>query len=139
MQLVTVKEFPAQKSMCGGTTTLKPGAIRELHWHPNANEWHYYVKGTAQIMIFGSGGRRKIAEFNPGDVAYIPAGYGHAIRNVGKEDLQFVMTFDDGHFEEISLTDWMAASPKYLLANNFGAPESTFDKFPRRTATIRSA
>ncbi|HEY2133156.1 MAG TPA: cupin domain-containing protein [Acetobacteraceae bacterium] len=139
LRLATVNEFPISTGMAGGLMTLKPGAIRELHWHPNANEWHYYVKGTAQVGLFGSGGRGKVAEFKPGDVAYIPAGYGHVIKNVGKDDLEFVLTFDNGHFQEISLSDWMAASPGYLLANNFGVPESTFDKFPRKSATIRAA
>lgn len=55
----------------------------------NANEWHYYLRGTAQVGLFGSGGRGRVAEFKPGDVAYLPIGYGHAIRNIGKDDLEF--------------------------------------------------
>jgi oxalate decarboxylase/phosphoglucose isomerase-like protein (cupin superfamily) len=23
--------------------TLKPGVLHELHWHPNEDEWQYYV------------------------------------------------------------------------------------------------
>ena len=87
--------------------------------------------------MFGSGGRGKVANVKPGDVAYIPAGFGHAVRNTGKEDLQFVLTFDAGQFQEISLTDWMAASPNYLLANNFGQPASRFAGFPTKSKTIR--
>src|SRR3984893_9142341 len=25
--------------------TLHPGGLRELHWHPNASEWQYYISG----------------------------------------------------------------------------------------------
>jgi len=124
--------------MSGGVMTLKPGAIREMHWHPNANEWHYYLRGTAQVALFGSGGRGKVAEFKPGDVAYIPTGYGHAVRNVGKDDVEFVVTFDSGDYQEISLTQLLAASPRYLVANNFGVPGSTFDKFPNNSGFIRA-
>ncbi|HWK47777.1 MAG TPA: cupin domain-containing protein [Stellaceae bacterium] len=139
IRLATVNEFPISKGMSGGIMTLKPGAIRELHWHPNANEWHYYLKGEGEVALFGSGGRGKIAKVKPGEVAYIPAGFGHAVRNTGKEDMQFVLTFDAGQFQEISLTDWMAASPGYLLANNFGQPESAFAQFPTRSKRIRPA
>ena len=128
-RLATVDEFPAQKSMSGGVMTLKPGAMRKLHWNVNANEWHYYLKGKGQVALFGSGGRGKVAEFGPGDVAYIPQGFGHAIKNVGTEDLEIVQTWDNGKFEEIDLDAWVKASPSYLVSNNFdGVPSATIAK-----------
>jgi len=60
-----------------------------------------------------------VAEFQPGNVAYIPIGFGHAVRNVGDEDLEIVQTWDNGKFEEIDLDKWVASSSRYLLANNF--------------------
>ena len=64
-----------------------------------------------------------------GHSAYIPAGYGHAIRNTGSDDLEIVQTWDAGKFQEITLKHWVETSPKYLLANNFaGVPSSTVDK-----------
>jgi oxalate decarboxylase len=137
LYLATAKEFPVSQGMSGGLMTIKPGGLRELHWHPNANEWHYYLRGQAQVLLFGSGGRGKVADFKPGDVAYLPAGYGHAIRNTGTEDLEIILTFDSGHYEEISLTDWVAASPPHLLANNFGVPADTFKKFPTHSNFFR--
>lgn len=138
LYLATAKEFPVSQGMSGGLMTIRPGALRELHWHPNANEWHYYLRGQAQVLLFGSGGRSKVADFKPGDVAYLPAGYGHAIRNTGTEDLEIVLTFDGGHYEEISLTDWIAASPPHLLANNFGVPADTFKNFPAHSTFFRT-
>ena len=137
LRLATANEFPISQGMSGGVMTIKPGAMREMHWHPNANEWHYYLKGTAQVALFGSGGRGKIAEFKPGDVAYLPAGMGHAIRNIGKDDVELVLTFDSGQYQEIALSDWMAASPRYTLANNFGVKEAAFAKFPEKSGFIR--
>jgi oxalate decarboxylase len=125
-RLATVDEWPISKSMSGGVMTIKPGAMRNLHWNVNANEWHYYLRGKGQVALFGSGGRGKVAEFEPGDVAYIPQGFGHAIKNVGDEDLEIVQTWDNGKFEEIDLTKWVQSGPRYLLANNFaGVPETT--------------
>jgi oxalate decarboxylase len=118
-RLATVDEWPISKTMSGGVMIIKPGAMRKLHWHPNSNEWHYYLRGKGQVALFGSGGRGKVAEFKPGDVAYIPMGFGHAIKNVGDGDLEIVGTWDNGKFEEIDLDKWVRSSPNYLLANNF--------------------
>ncbi len=131
-RLATVDEFPAQKTMSGGLMVLKPGEMRKLHWNVNANEWHYYLRGKGQVAMFGSGGRGKVAEFKPGDVAYIPMGFGHAIRNIGDEDLEIVQTWDNGKFEEIDLDKWIASSPSYLLSNNFtGVPQSSLASLKR--------
>jgi oxalate decarboxylase len=128
-RLATVDEFPAAKTMSGGVMTIKPGAMRKLHWNINANEWHYYLKGKGQVAMFGSGGRGKVAEFNPGDAAYIPMGFGHAIKNVGDEDLVIIQTWDNGKFEETDLDQWVKASPNYLLTNHFpGVSAATLAK-----------
>ncbi|MBV8614731.1 MAG: cupin domain-containing protein [Acetobacteraceae bacterium] len=131
-RVATVDEWPISKTMSGGLMTIRPGAMRNLHWNPNANEWHYYLRGKGQVALFGSGGRGKVAEFNPGDAAYIPQGFGHAIKNVGTEDLVIVQTWDNGKLEEIDLNRWVQSSPGYLLANNFaGVPGSTITDLKR--------
>ncbi len=128
-RLATVDEWPIQKTMSGGVMTIRPGQMRKLHWNVNANEWHFYLKGKGQVALFGSGGRGKVAEFKPGDVAYIPMGFGHAIKNTGDEDLEIIQTWDNGKFEEIDLDAWVKASPNYLLSNNFaGASPETIAK-----------
>src|SRR4051812_14637586 len=63
-RVATVDEWPISKTMSGGVMTIKPGAMRNLHWNPNANEWHYYLRGKGQVALFGSGGRGKLAEVN---------------------------------------------------------------------------
>lgn len=32
---------------------LGPGGMRELHWHPNTDEWQYYIQGQARMGVFG--------------------------------------------------------------------------------------
>jgi oxalate decarboxylase len=128
-RIASVDEFPASKSMTGGLMVIRSGKQRDLHWHTNANEWHYYLRGKGQVALFGSGGRSKLVDVKAGDAVYIPAGFGHAIRNSGKEDLEIVQTWDNGKFEEIDLDKLLRASPNYLLANNFGGvPQSTISR-----------
>jgi oxalate decarboxylase len=131
-RLATAKEFPASTTMSGGIMTLEPGAMRKLHWNVNADEWHYYLRGKGQVAIFGSSGRGKVAEFRPGDVAYIPQGFGHAIRNIGDEPLEIVQTWNSGAFEEIDLDQFARAAPRHLVANNLaGVPGATIDAMRR--------
>ena len=130
--LATVDEWPISSTMSGGLMVIKPGQMKELHWNPNANEFHYYLKGTGQVAMFGSGGRGTVADVKAGDSAYIPAGYGHGILNTGTDDLEIVQTWDAGKFEEITLKHWMETAPKYLLSNNMaGVPDSTLSQIKK--------
>jgi oxalate decarboxylase len=45
---VTARELPVAKSLAGVNMRLKPGGIRELHWHKEA-EWAYMLAGRARI------------------------------------------------------------------------------------------
>jgi hypothetical protein len=33
------------------------GGLREMHWHPNADEWQYWIKGSGRMTVFNSGPR----------------------------------------------------------------------------------
>ena len=135
-RLVSQREFPISTTMTGAHMRLKPGAIRELHWHPNADEWQYYLSGRASMSVFGSHGRVRTDQFGAGDVGYVPQGYGHYIENIGTEDLDVVVVFNNGTYESISLSAWLATNPPALLATNFQVPESTFAGFPTRALYI---
>lgn len=116
--LVTQKEFPISSTMSGAILKLKPLSIREMHWHPNADEWQYYLKGRARMTVFGSKGRKITREFEPGDVGYVPMGYGHYIESIGSEDCEMLAVFNSGDYQEISLSNWLASNPAYLLETN---------------------
>ncbi len=124
--------FPISKTVTGVVFEIDPGAMRELHWHPNADEWHYVLAGQASVTMFGSGGRYRTETLGQGDVGYIPQGYGHSIENTGKVPLRILIGLNSGVYEEISLAQWMAANPPDVLATNFGVPAAVFSKFPTR-------
>lgn len=117
--LVTQKEFPISSTMSGAILKLKPLSIREMHWHPNADEWQYYLKGKARMTVFGSKGRKITRDFEPGDVGYVPMGYGHYIESIGEEDCEMLAVFNSGEYQEISLSQWLSSNPAYLLETNF--------------------
>ena len=136
IRLASMREFPISTTMTGGLMRIKPGGLRELHWHPRADEWQYYLSGRTRMSVFGSRGRSRTDEFGPGDIGFIPRGYGHYIENIGNEDVVVVLAFNNGIYESISLTAWMASNTPLLLGTNFEVPESTFANFPKGETTM---
>jgi oxalate decarboxylase len=127
---VSAREFPISKTITGVILDLRPGALRELHWHPNANEWLYLISGQVRVGLFGSHGRYRIEEFHPGDAGYIPQGFGHYLENAGETPARILVAFDKGEYEEISLSTWLAANPISIIADNFKISDGLADKLP---------
>jgi oxalate decarboxylase len=124
---VDQKKFPISTTMSGAVLKIGPGAIRQLHWHPGSDEWQYYIKGHARMTVFGANGRKITREFGPGDVGYVPQGYGHYIETVGNENCEMLAAFNSGTYQEITLAEWLASTPKYLLETNFGVDPKIID------------
>ena len=134
--LVSSKEFPISQTMTGGIMTLKPGGLRELHWHPNADEWIYLISGKARMTEFASGGISVVADLNEGDVGYTPMGYGHSIENTGDTECKMLIVFNSGIYEEISLSGWLASNPEILIAGNLNLPLETVKQFSKKNLFI---
>ena len=128
---VSADEFPVSTTMTGVVLDLEAGALRELHWHPTADEWQYVVSGQVQVTLFGSRGRYRIETLNAGDVGYIPQGYGHSIENVGRTDARVLIAFNTGHYQAIDLSQWLAGTPDYLLRDHFKQTEQVIAQYPR--------
>jgi oxalate decarboxylase len=128
--------FPISKTITGIVFEIDRGGMRELHWHPHADEWQYVLSGQASVTMFGSGGRFRTETLDQGDVGYIPQGYGHSIENVGNTTLRILIGLNSGVYDHIDLSQWMAANPVDVLATNFTKPAATFSPLPTRDAFI---
>jgi len=134
--LVDSSKFPISKTVTGAILELEAGALRELHWHPTADEWQYVLNGKVSVTLFGSGGRYRVETLEKGDVGYIPQGYGHSLENIGDEPCRVLIGFNTGIYEEIDLSEWIARNPVDVLATNFGKPAALFEKFPHKDVFI---
>jgi oxalate decarboxylase len=134
--IVSSKEFPIQTTLTAVRMDLQPGALRELHWHPHADEWQFYVRGRARVGVFGSHSRTRVEEFGPNDVGFVQQGYGHYIEQIGDEPTEVIILFNSGVFEEISLASWLGGNPVSLLETNFGIPRTLIDQLPKRETGI---
>lgn len=77
--------------------------MRELHWHPNNDEWQYYLTGEARMTVFLGNGTAHTFDYRAGDVGYVPFATGHYIQNTGTETLWFLEMFRSNRFEDVSL------------------------------------
>jgi oxalate decarboxylase len=128
--------FHVSKTIAATLVTIKPGALREMHWHPNADEWQYYLNGTGRVTVFNTGPAAITADFHAGDIGYIPKALGHYVENTGNTDLVFVEVFRAERFEEVSLSNWLAHSPPDMVAETLNLDPSVVAQFPRNRLDI---
>jgi oxalate decarboxylase len=139
LYVASAREFPVSTTLTGMVLKLKRGAMHEPHWHTDANEWHYVLKGRTRVMLFAADKRVAVAELSPGECAYIPRNCGHSIQNIGPEDAEIVGVLDNGTYRESTLSDWLAKAPRHLLANNFGVPEKDVANFSKKRMVISAS
>jgi oxalate decarboxylase len=122
--------FNVATTMAAALVTVRPGAVREMHWHPNADEWQYYIKGKGRMTVFNTGPKAVTMDFAAGDIGYVKRNLGHYVENTGDTDLQFVGVFRAPRYEEFSLSNWLTHTPPKLVAQHLNIDEQEIAKWP---------
>lgn len=123
VRIVDSSNFPISKTIAAALVEIQPGAMRELHWHPNNDEWQYYLTGQGRMTVFGAEGNARTFDVRAGDVGYVPFAFGHYIQNTGTETLWFLEMFKSDRFADVSLNQWLALTPQDLVASNLKVGE----------------
>lgn len=135
VKIIDSKIFPVTP-ISSAIVTLKPGGLRELHWHPNADEWQYYITGKGRMTIFGAGATARTMDFEEGDVGYVPISNPHYIENTGDSDLVFLEMFKSAEYQDISLGEWMAHTPHLLMNQHLQVGMAMLDGVPKEEMVI---
>jgi oxalate decarboxylase len=130
VRIADSSNFTVSTRIAAALVTVRPGGVREMHWHPNADEWQYYLKGKARMTVFNTGPNAMTMDFNPGDIGYVKRNLGHYVENVGDTDMQFIGVFRASRYEEISLSNWLTHTPPALVAQHLNIDEATIAKWP---------
>jgi oxalate decarboxylase len=85
--------------------------MRELHWHPNTDEWQYWIEGQGRMGVFAVSGQARTFDFQSGDVGYVPFAMGHYIENTGTTTPRYLEIVKSSYFADLSLDQWMALPP----------------------------
>lgn len=115
VRIVDASNFPVSTTIAAALVEIEPGGMRELHWHPNNDEWQYYISGHGRMTVFASEGKARTFDYQAGDVGYIPFAMGHYIENTGNTPLRFLEMFKSNYYADISLNQWMALVPPELV------------------------
>jgi oxalate decarboxylase len=130
VRIVDSSNFPVSTTIAAGLVRLRPGGMRELHWHPNASEWQFWLAGAGRMTIVMPEGRARTMDFHANDVGFVPAVAGHYIENTGNTDVLFLEMFKAPRFMDISLNNWIRRMPPEMATAHLNLDEATLKKIP---------
>jgi oxalate decarboxylase len=130
VKIIDAKNFPVTP-IAAAIVKLKPGGLREMHWHPNADEWQYFISGKGRMTVFAAGGRARTMDMQAGDVGYILQSNPHYIENTGDSELVFLEMFKNPHYQDISLAEWLAHTPALLVDQHLKVGQEMLRAIPK--------
>ena len=136
VRIVDSKKFKASTTVAMAMVTVHPGGMRELHWHPNGDEWQYYLAGKARMTVVATGNLGRTMDFQEGDVGYVQNTLLHYIENTGDTDLIFLEMFKSSYYQDLSLSEWLAHTPPELVMAHLHIDKATLDAIPKNGAVI---
>ena len=136
VRIVDSSNFKVSANVAMAMVTLHPGGLRELHWHPNADEWQYYISGKGRMTVVATGNRARTMDFQAGDVGYVEKTLLHYIENTGDTDMVFLEMFKSSFYQDLSLSEWLAHTPPELVMAHLNIDKATLDTIPRDELVI---
>jgi oxalate decarboxylase len=136
VRIVDSRNFPLSTTVAAALVEVDPGGLRELHWHPNGDEWQYYLSGRGRMTVFASSGKARTFDYQAGDVGYVPFAMGHYVQNTGDQPLRFLELFKSDRFADISLNQWMALTPPELVKAHLNIDDATIAALSKAKPTI---
>jgi oxalate decarboxylase len=136
VRIVDSSSFKVSTTIAAAIVTVHPGGIRELHWHPNADEWQFYMSGKGRMTVFATGGRARTMDFQAGDVGYVLKTLPHYIENTGNTDLRFLEMFKSSYYQDLALSEWLTHTPPELVMAHLGIDKATLEAMPKEKVVM---
>jgi oxalate decarboxylase len=130
VRIVDSSNFPVSTRIAAAVVTLKPGALRELHWHPNASEWQFWIAGKGRMTIVTHEGKARTMDFNANDVGFVPRVAGHYVENTGQTDVVFLEMFKSNRFVDVSLNNWIRRLPLEAVTAHLNLDANQIARIP---------
>lgn len=110
---------------------LNPKGIVEPHWHTNAGELVYIVKGKTRITVLSPDGNVDVLDVKGGEGAFAPASYFHNIENVGSDEVEVVAFFSHDDPDYVGIGEVVGSLSNELLASVFNTSPNYWDAFKK--------
>jgi oxalate decarboxylase len=122
-KIIDVKTFSVT-NMAMLMIEIEPGGMREIHWHPDADEIQYYLTGQARMTVFNSVANARTFDYAAGDVGYVPKNLAHYIENTGTETVHVLNVFNRPDYRHVSLNQWLALTPAALVQGHLDVDDT---------------
>lgn len=136
VRIVDSSQFAVATTIAMAMVTVRPGGLRELHWHPNADEWQYYLKGQGRMTVVATGNRARTLDFAAGDVGYVEKTLLHYVENTGDTDLVFLEMFKSDRYQDLSLSEWLSHTPPELVKAHLNIDQATYESLPKEEIVV---
>jgi oxalate decarboxylase len=130
VRVVDSRNFPVSKKVAGAQLIIKPGHMREIHWHPNAAEWQYWISGKGRMTVLFPVDNARTMDFNTNDVGYVPSNAPHYIENTGDTDLVVLELFAADEFMDVSFNQWLRRVPSEMLKAHLNIGKEMATRIP---------
>jgi oxalate decarboxylase len=126
IQRLTADNFPILNGLSIKRVVINPGAMRTPHWHANANELTYCVKGDTLVTVLDSGSQFASFTISAGEMFHVDSGSLHHIENIGTEPAEFIITFRHERPQDFGLAGAFGAMTDAVLGNTYDLDASDF-------------
>ncbi len=133
---VSKKNFPLLQGVSFYKLVLHKNGIREPHWHANADELGYCLKGKVLVTVYGNNNQRESFVVEQGKAFFIPSGFLHGIENIGEDTAEFVLLFSNEQTEDFGLSSTFGMFTDAVLGNTWGVSKDVFSSLKRSTNPI---
>lgn len=106
---------------------LNPKSAVEPHWHTNAGELIFILKGKTQVTVLAPDGNVSVMDVNAGEGAFAAASHFHNIQNSGQEDVQVIAFFNNADPDYIGFGEVIGAYSNEILSSIFNVSPTYFD------------
>lgn len=110
---------------------LNPKGIVEPHWHTNAGELVYIVKGKTRITVLSPDGKVEVMEVGAGQGAFAPASHFHNIENIGPDNVEVIAFFNHENPDYLGVGEVVGSFSNEVLSSVFNVSEDYFNKFKK--------
>lgn len=136
LQVATKPNLPVLEGLGILGFGLNPKGIVEPHWHTNAGELIYIVKGSTKITVLSPDGKIEELEVKGGEGAFAPASHFHNIENIGAEDVEVIAFFSHAEPDYIGFGEVLGTYSNEMLASIFHVEPGYFENLKKPSGPL---
>ena len=130
IKIIDPVTFPIASTFSAALITIEPGAMREMHWHTQSDEWTYFLSGSSRLTVYVAPDESRTFDFTAGDVGYVPMPNAHYLENTGNETVVYLEVLQAPSYSDISVNQWLGLTAKQIVKDHLNLPDDVLDNLP---------